>query len=323
MKAQEANASPFVLDPKSMADLRVKLKQDPQGGLKQAAQQFEGMLLQMMLKSMRDATPQDGPLNSDQTRFFTSIMDQQLAQNLSAHGKLGFAKLVEQQLGRNRGSGTKADPAATALEGLKDSFSQGRAAGSAAASPVGAERVRGVRAAKPVLPAAGAAADAVAPAGAAASAGEFVNRIWPHAVEAAKAVGVPAQYLVAHSALESAWGKSEIRAANDKPSYNLFGIKAGRNWQGASVEQQTTEYVNGSAQSVREKFRVYGSYSEAFRDYANLLKSNTRFSQVLGQRDGKEFARSLQQSGYATDPMYADKLARIINGSTLRQALTG
>jgi flagellar protein FlgJ len=320
MKAQELTASPFVLDPKSMADLRVKLKQDPQGGLKQAAQQFEGMLLQMMLKSMRDATPQDGPLNSDQTRFFTSIMDQQLAQNLSAHGKLGFAKLVEQQLGRNLDSGTKADPAASALEGLQDSFIQEQAARSAAALPVGAERVRGVRAARPAA-AAGAAADSVAPAGAAASAGEFVNRIWPHAVEAAKAVGVPAQFLVAHSALESAWGKSEIRAANDRPSYNLFGIKAGRHWQGASVEQQTTEYVNGSAQSVREKFRVYGSYSEAFRDYANLLKNNSRFSQVLGQRDGKEFARSLQQSGYATDPMYADKLARIINGTTLRQAL--
>jgi flagellar protein FlgJ len=44
---------------------------------------------------------------------------------------------------------------------------------------------------------------------------------------------------------------------------------------------------------------------------------------VLGQQDGTAFARSLQQAGYATDPMYADKLSRIISGSTLRQALTG
>ena len=44
---------------------------------------------------------------------------------------------------------------------------------------------------------------------------------------------------------------------------------------------------------------------------------------ILGQQDGTQFARSLQQSGYATDPMYADKLGRIINGTTLRQALAG
>lgn len=134
---------------------------------------------------------------------------------------------------------------------------------------------------------------------------------------------MPAQFLVAHAALESGWGKSEIRSADGSPTYNLFGIKAGRNWKGPSVEVQTTEYINGVAQSSREKFRVYGSYAESFNDYANLLKNNPRFSGVLGQQDGTQFARSLQQSGYATDPMYANKLSRIINGPTLRQALAG
>ena len=74
---------------------------------------------------------------------------------------------------------------------------------------------------------------------------------------------------------------------------------------------------------MREKFRAYGSYSEAFRDYANLLRTNPRYAPVLGQQDGTQFARSLQQGGYATDPQYADKLGRIINGMTLRQALSG
>jgi flagellar protein FlgJ len=136
-------------------------------------------------------------------------------------------------------------------------------------------------------------------------------------------MGVPPQFLVAHSALESGWGKSEIKTGDGTPSYNIFGVKAGRGWQGASVEVQTTEYVEGVAQSSREKFRVYGSYAEAFRDYASLLINNPRFSAVLGQKDGTQFARSLQQSGYATDPLYADKLSRIINGGTLRQALAG
>jgi flagellar protein FlgJ len=310
MKADDLNPTHFVLDQKATADLRAKLKQDPQAGLKQAAQQFEGMLLQMMLKSMRDATPQDGLLDSDQTRFYTSIMDQQLAQNLSAKGTLGFAKLIEQQLGRNLASSATSsfgDPA-TAPGAFP-------ARGSSVPSGGGAERIRSA-------PATGEGSVASA-LGASANANDFVNRVWPHAVEASRTIGVPPQFLVAQSALESAWGKSEIRAADGSPTYNLFGVKAGRNWPGPSVEVTTTEYVNGVAQSSREKFRVYGSYAESFGDYANLLRNNSRFSGVIGQQDGTQFARSLQQSGYATDPLYADKLSRIISGSTLRQALAG
>jgi flagellar protein FlgJ len=316
MKADDINSQHFVLDLKAAGELRAKLKKDPQAGLRQAAQQFEGMLLQMMLKSMRDATPQDGMMDSDQSRFYTSIMDQQLAQNLSSQGKLGFAKLIEQQLGRNMAAGTPVDPASS-LEVLQQTLVSRHAAISAVpAVGGGAERIRSA----PVE-----ATQSVAPAlpGGSGTGSDFVNRVWPHAVEASAATGVPARFLVAHSALESGWGKSEIRKADGSPTYNLFGVKAGRSWQGPTVEVQTTEYVDGVAQSLREKFRVYGSYAESFRDYASLLRNNARFSGVLGQQDGTQFARSLQQSGYATDPMYADKLGRIINGPTLRQALVG
>lgn len=306
MKTDSVNSQHFVLDPRSSADLRTRLRQDPQLGLKQAAQQFEGMLLQMMLKSMRDATPQDGLLDSDQTRFFTSIMDQQLAQNLAAQGKLGFAKLIEQQLGRNQSSGGVSGTTA-ALDALQAAIISRQAASLAAQAPAAAD----------------AAVSTVKETGGSAGARDFVNRVLPFAQEASATTGVPAHFLVAHAALESGWGRAEIRAADGSPTYNLFGIKAGRTWQGAVCDVQTTEYVNGLAQPAREKFRVYGSYAEAFRDYANLLAGNSRFAGVLGQQDGSGFARSLQQSGYATDPMYADKLARIIGGPTLRQAMVG
>lgn len=317
MKTDDLSSRGFVLDTKSVADLRTKIRQDPQAGLKQAAQQFEGMLLQLMLKSMRDATPQDGLLDSDQSRFYTSIMDQQLAQNLSSQGKLGFAKLIEQQLGRNMASAAAAPAGETnaTLELLQKAVLAKQAANSAALAAGGAERIRSAPVeTTPSVP---------APSGAAGggAAGDFVNRIWTSAVEAASSTGVPAPFLVAHAALESGWGKSEIRSADGTASHNVFGVKAGRSWQGPTVEVQTTEYVNGIAQPAREKFRVYASYTEAFRDYASLLRNNPRFSSVLGQQDGTQFARSLQQSGYATDPMYADKLSRIINGNTLRQAL--
>ena len=311
MKAEDLNPSRFVLDTRTASDLRLKLKQDPQAGLKQAAQQFEGMLLQMMLKSMRDATPQDGLLNNDQTRFYTAILDQQLAQNLSAKGALGFAKLIEQQLGQNLASGS-GDATSASLGQLQQLLAERRTASSAATLAGGAERIRSIP-----------GTSGESSSGISENGREFVNRVWPHAVEAAKNLGVPPHFLVAHSALESGWGKSEIRAPDGSPTYNVFGIKAGRSWQGASVEVQTTEYVDGVAQTAREKFRVYGSYGEAFQDYANLLRGSPRFSSVLGQQDGMQFARSLQQSGYATDPLYADKLGRIISGATLRQALVG
>ncbi|MFC5303324.1 flagellar assembly peptidoglycan hydrolase FlgJ [Azospira restricta] len=318
MKPEDIASQRFVLDLKSTQDLRAKIQQDPKAGLKQAAQQFEGMFLQMVMKSMRDATPSDGLFNSDATRFYTSVLDQQLAQQLGASGQVGFARLIEAQLGRTLGV-TSADavPQAAAVDGLR-AFS-GRAAIPAGAI-VGAERVAGRVAGEA---AAAAATLPVAPGPLSQGARDFVNRVWPHAVEASRSTGVPAHFLVAHAALESGWGKSEIRRGDGSSSHNLFGIKAGRSWQGESVEAATTEYVNGVAQPAREKFRAYGSYAEAFRDYATLLSGNPRFAGVLGQQDGTAFARSLQQAGYATDPMYADKLSRIINGSTLRQALVG
>lgn len=311
----------FVLDPKNLNDLRSSIKTNSPTGLKQAAQQFEGLMLQMVLKSMRDATPQSGMLDSEQTRFFTSILDQQLAQNLSSQGKLGFARLIEQQLGRTMPS---APEAYNSLGGSAELFQQNLLMQRQAANSAGGGMLRSVGGSRwRSAPDASVSGTASLSADSNSGAREFVNRIWPYAVGAGNSLGVPAQFVVAHSALESGWGRGEIRSDSGLPTYNLFGVKAGRGWSGATVDVQTTEYVDGVAQTVKEKFRAYGSYAESFRDYADLLRNNPRFSSVLGQQNGAQFAGALQRSGYATDPLYADKLNRIINGATLRQAFTG
>ncbi|MDR3221115.1 MAG: flagellar assembly peptidoglycan hydrolase FlgJ [Candidatus Accumulibacter sp.] len=358
MKAENLNANHFVLDTRTTSDLRRKLKDDPQAGIKQVAQQFEGLLLQMMLKSMRDATPQDGLLDSDQSRFFTAIFDQQLAQDLSAKNAFGFAQLIERQMARGmpldsgealgklqqatfeqrmassapseRSMGRSMPLDAATLEKLQQAAFERRMASSAPSErptarntpPASGEALEKLQqAAFERQTASSAAALAGTAADVSTSGRDYVDRVWPHAVEAARTLGVPPHFLVAHSALESGWGKSEIRLADGSSSYNVFGIKAGSGWSGPTVEVRTTEYVEGVAQAAREKFRVYGSYDEAFQDYARMLRGNPRFSEVLGQQDGTRFAQSLQQSGYATDPSYADKLGRIIGGTTLRQAL--
>lgn len=313
-------------DVKSTQDLRTQFQKDPQQGLKAAAQQFETLFLQMVLKSMRDATPQDGLLDSDSSRFYTGLLDQQMAQNMATTGKgIGFAQLIEQQLGRSMTTPSTENPvsdppaaasANTAGNSLPLATSDGRhlqyrtvlnnlPTSASYVTPTAANTSSATRDEAP------------------ASSKDFVNRVWPHAVEASRSTGIAPQFLVAHSALESGWGKSEIRMPDGSSSHNLFGIKAGKNWKGATVDATTTEYVNGQPQQTVERFRAYGSYEEAFRDYASLLRSNPRYSGVIGSQSGTEFARGLQQAGYATDPMYADKLARIINGPTLRQALIG
>lgn len=310
MKPEDLANQRFVFDLQSAQDLRNKLRNDPKAGLKEAAQQFESLFLQMVMKSMRDATPPDGLFDSEATRFYTGMLDQQMAQQLGASGKLGFAAMIEAQLGRTMGLEGALPPSSTNVAPSAFAGTPG--------TPLGAIRGAARNAAAPETTAASPASTAASP-----DARDFVNRVWPHAAEASQSTGIPAHFLVAHAALESGWGKSEIPRADGSTSHNLFGVKAGRSWQGESVEVTTTEYVNGVAQQSREKFRAYGSYAEAFADYANLLRGNGRFAGVLGQQDGTQFARALQQSGYATDPMYADKLARIINGSTLRQALAG
>ncbi len=102
-----------------------------------------------------------------------------------------------------------------------------------------------------------------------------------YAQEASQATGIPARFVLGQAALESGWGRRELRAADGTPSHNLFGIKAGGNWRGRVVEATTTEYVNGVARKTVEQFRAYDSYADAFRDYANLLRSSPRYADLL------------------------------------------
>lgn len=327
-------------DVRSAQDVREQWQKDPKAGLKAAAQQFETLFLQMVMKSMREATPQDGMLDSDQTRFYTALLDQQLAQNMATSGKgIGFAKLIEQQLGRSLENNvdpeqlmaaTKAATAAASAAN-REALTRNLGEQSGAALPLSPTDGRHLQPLTVPLPSSqpsGVGGATVAPrsqdeSALPASPNAFVSRIWPQAVEASRSTGIPPQFLVAHAALESGWGKQEMRFADGRNSFNLFGVKAGKSWAGDTVEAKTTEYVEGQAQQSVERFRAYGSYEEAFRDYAQLLRNNPRYSNVIASQDGTEFARRLQQAGYASDPQYAEKLSRIIAGPTLRLALMG
>ena len=272
----------LAIDVNSLGRTKLLAKENPRAALKSAAQQFEAVFLQMVLKAMRDASPKEGIFDSEQSRLYQSLLDQQLAQTLSAKGSTGLSAIIEKQLARG-------------LPPVQDD---------SATEEVSPQVFRLQPSLSRPLPAASAAMPAME-AAVPTPAREFVNRLWAHAGEASRATSIPAHFMIAQAALETGWGRSELRFADGAPTHNLFGIKAGRNWQGAVAEATTTEYVNGVAQKSVERFRAYASYGEAFRDYANLLASNPRYAEVLNPQDAAGFARGLQRAGYATDPMYA------------------
>ncbi len=304
------------LDPNTLGGLRRLSKESSPEATKEAARQFEALFVQQMLKSMRDATPKGSMFDSDETRMYQSLLDQQMSMQLSTRaGGIGLAKVIERQLNAGKAEVKLPDGPVPLDAAIRRGFD-----GAVSPSATGTAN----QAAKTAGAAASAAATAVPmipnmPAGAGPRA--FVEKVWPQAVEASRATGIPARFLVAQAALETGWGKFELKNADGTPSHNLFNIKAGRSWSGDTVSTATTEYVNGAATRENARFRAYGSYADSFRDYANLIRNDPRYAAVVGQSDATAFARGLQAAGYATDPQYADKLARIINGNTLRVAL--
>ncbi|MFT7723736.1 MAG: glucosaminidase domain-containing protein [Roseateles sp.] len=140
----------------------------------------------------------------------------------------------------------------------------------------------------------------------------WLARIAPLAEEAGRALGVAPEVLSAHAALESGWGQRPIRTEAGADSHNLFGLKATAAWRGDVAEVQTTEYEDGVAQPRRAGFRSYADAGSAFRDFAQLIGGSPRYQGALGTGgDALAYGRALQQGGYATDPAYADKLARV------------
>lgn len=306
----------FALDTNSLSALKKDAKAGTPAALKETATQFEAMFINMMMKSMRDATPQDedGFGNSQQTKTFTTMLDQQTSQNLAKRG-MGLADVLVRQLSSQQ-MGQQA--LAIGAEG------NGAGGAAAAANPFGnaAAMLKSAAAAGAQAPVS--ASDQVAKLPATTESGRiqaphvraFQEKLHNHALEAEKTTGVPAKFMLGQAALETGWGKRMIKNADGSNSHNLFGIKAGPGWKGKVAESVTTEYVNGRPQTRVEKFRAYDSPAESFKDYANMLARNPRYEKVINSGgDAAAFAHGLQRAGYATDPNYAAKLTRVIKNS--------
>jgi flagellar protein FlgJ len=277
----QATSSPDVYtDFSSLTALRKDAKADPHANLRKVARQFESLYIKMMLKSMRDASMGDPLFDSDSSKLYRDMYDDQLALQMSDHGGIGLADMLVRQLQRN-------EP------------------GKHVAANTSVQLQQEVPAIVPAIP--------EKMPEQFTSQSQFIEKIWPLAEQAAKELDIPPQAVMAQAALESGWGQHVSTSASGVNSHNLFNIKADASWKGPKVVVDTLEYEHGVAKRQKAAFRAYASYADSFHDYVNFLKSNPRYQHALTQSESAEdFAHNLHQSGYATDPAYANKLIDIM-----------
>ena len=271
------------------------------------AKQFEAYFVQQMLKSMRSASLGD-PFASANSESYRDMFDHQLALRLAEGEGIGLADVLNRAI-------ANVQPGAPAIAQWESNLSQalvGRAPhpaqldssrrGSFPANVIGTTKssdAASVRTQEFANPQA------------------FVDAMWPHAVEAARTLGLAPEVLVAQSALETGWGRHVMEHADGRSSFNLFGIKADVSWPGDIVRKPTLEFDDGIIKRIRANFRAYDGFASSFRDYVSFIQGQPRYATALTQvQSPRAYVEALQEAGYATDPRYAQKVLSLLGRIT-------
>jgi flagellar protein FlgJ len=284
-----------------LAALKARAREDQDAALDQVSRQFESLFLQMMLKSMRDASLGGGLMDSKQSEFYRDMYDKQIAVDMAQTHGIGLADVLKRQLG----GGISAPYGGLSPEeyiGMPIQVSP-----SGKATPGAGES--------------GAPREKAATMKFDGSPESFLDQLWPVAEEAAAKLDLAPEALLAQAALETGWGRHVMQQHQGDSSHNLFGIKADSRWQGDKVHVSTLEYRDGVALNTRANFRAYGSFEESFSDYVDFVQQNPRYRAALSKTDDPEaYFSALQEAGYATDPAYADKIKRILDSEPMQRA---
>ncbi len=140
---------------------------------------------------------------------------------------------------------------------------------------------------------------------------EYIERYRGIAVEHAEKYGIPASVKMAQGILESGYGNGEL-ARKGNTHFNIK-VKASDNWTGGVV------YHDDDAPN--EAFRAYDTPEDSWIDHSEYLDTQPRYDSLFrhGVTDYRSWARGLKNAGYATDPLYAEKLVRVIEDNQLWQ----
>lgn len=358
MDGQKAVDQAFVFhDTNNLASF--KAKGGDREALEMAAKQFESIFLQMLMKTMRDSNDliaEGGMFSSNQQQFYQRMFDDQLTLSLSKNGQLGIADLIVQQLSGNlQGATSKGGDKqpAEAIVGADLQLPPGFTSllenfrTQSTAVPASAEKRKKEVAAAELFPASSAKGSDRSPnakktkqdveAEAAvvtsqevkpqaldfSSPQAFVESLLPYAKKAASVLGFSPHFLLAQAALETGWGKHIMSDTEGNPSNNLFGIKAGKSWDGGVAVKDTLEFDGHQMKKERATFRAYSHVADSFMDYAQFITKNPRYEKARqNHHDAGNYFTELQAAGYATDPDYAEKILRILDSDAFQATTT-
>ncbi len=284
-------------DIQGLSALKGQLKQNKSSAQHEVSQQFEALLVQILLKSMRDANKalSNGEGGGEQSELYQDLFDKQVSLSISGKG-IGLAEKIETYLNAEQDvpktdSVYRFEPETVAQPGVNTSSDT---------TPV---KIKSEPEHHPFE-----------------NQQSFIQRLMPYAKEAAKLLNLDPKLMLAQAALETDWGKKIISGVDSLSSHNLFNIKADTSWQKDSASVNTLEQEGDALVKTKSAFRVYGSFSESFKDYVHFLQNNPRYHDALKvAHDPDQYLGMLQKANYATDHQYADKILSIYNSKTFKQ----
>ena len=295
-------------DFKGLNELHYQVSSNPELAKKEVSEQFESLLVQMLMKSMRDANQ---PLASDssvedQSALYHDLFDKQLSLVVS-HSGTGLAKVIEESLGKSQAmalintlndeqqsQNALVDHKNNHILGMTDTIEKTQE--NSMQQPLNEKHFE--------------------------SSSEFVKTLWASAQEAASILGTDPKFLLAQAALETNWGKSILSMETGESTHNLFNIKADKSWNAPSTQINAIEYEDGVMVKQKSSFRAYDSFKDSFTDYVHFLKNNSRYEEALkSASDPKQFAQALQKASYATDAQYSDKIMQIYSSKRLNDLI--
>ena len=257
----------------ALSQLRTAAALDPKAAIREAAKQFEGLFMQELMKSMRQATMSSGLLDNEGTQLGTELLDTEFAGKMTGL-RGGLADAIARQLERQMGVAAAQNKAPPALNRVSQT------------TP---------------LRAPASASEFVARHGAAAKKAEAASGI-PAAFMVAQAAHETGW---GRKEIRMADGSTSFNLFGIKAGADWKGPVA-RITTTEVVEGQPRKLVQAfrAYSSYDESFADYARLMRTSPRYREV---------VARADDARQFAQGLQRAGYATDPAYADKLGRAIN----------
>ena len=98
MDAINHSTTSSYLDFDGLGQLKGQARQDAKGAMRETAQQFEALFLQMMMKSMRDSIVKSELSESNTMETFEGMFDKEVSVQLAKKNSLGLADMLVRNL---------------------------------------------------------------------------------------------------------------------------------------------------------------------------------------------------------------------------------